>query len=195
VRLWLPGVPFLALTATATASVRSDICKLLYLSEDAKRVTSSVDRSNIFLEVASSFVSDDDELEDMFEWCSDQSGSGLIYCSSRQGCERIAELLADAGLDTHAYHAGLAHERREKLQADMEFLVHLWRDVEKRAAVVAAPALVQPELDIVMRTARDLFTAEVDKLVIDDPRRKCHWSGPCESYPPRPSWNLMSASF
>jgi len=57
---------------------------------------------------------------------------------------------------------------REKLQADMEFLVHLWRDIEKRAAVVSAPALVQPELDIVMRTARDLLTAEVDKLVIDD---------------------------
>ena len=57
---------------------------------------------------------------------------------------------------------------REKLQADMEFLVHLWRDVEKRAGIVAAPALVQPELDIVMRTARDVFTADVDKLVIDD---------------------------
>jgi ribonuclease G len=57
---------------------------------------------------------------------------------------------------------------REKLQADMEFLVSLWRDVEKRAAVVAAPALVQPELDIVLRTARDLFTVEVEKLVLDD---------------------------
>ncbi|MDP2342750.1 MAG: Rne/Rng family ribonuclease [Deltaproteobacteria bacterium] len=57
---------------------------------------------------------------------------------------------------------------KEKLQADMEFLVSLWRDVEKRAAVVAAPALVQPELDIVMRTARDLFTGDVEKLVIDD---------------------------
>jgi ribonuclease G len=57
---------------------------------------------------------------------------------------------------------------REKLQADMEFLVSLWRDVEKRAAVVAAPALVQPELDIVQRTARDLFTADVERLVIDD---------------------------
>ena len=57
---------------------------------------------------------------------------------------------------------------REKLQADMEFLVSLWRDVEKRAAVIAAPALVQPELDIVMRTTRDLFTNEVEKLVIDD---------------------------
>ncbi|HEY1098631.1 MAG TPA: ribonuclease E/G, partial [Myxococcota bacterium] len=57
---------------------------------------------------------------------------------------------------------------REKLQADMEFLVQLWRDVEKRAAMVSAPALVQPELDIVMRTARDVFTADVEKLVIDD---------------------------
>lgn len=57
---------------------------------------------------------------------------------------------------------------REKLQADMEFLVQLWRDVERRAAMVSAPALVQPELDIVMRTARDVFTADVEKLVIDD---------------------------
>ncbi len=57
---------------------------------------------------------------------------------------------------------------KEKLQADMEFLVGLWRDIEKRSQAVAAPLLVQPELDIVMRTARDLFTAEVDKLVIDD---------------------------
>lgn len=57
---------------------------------------------------------------------------------------------------------------REKLHADMEFLVHVWRDVLKRAAVVSAPALVQPELDIVLRTARDLFTSEVDKLLIDD---------------------------
>jgi ribonuclease G len=57
---------------------------------------------------------------------------------------------------------------REKLQADMEFLVQLWRDVEHRSSLVAAPVLVQPELDIVMRTARDLFTGDVEKLVIDD---------------------------
>jgi RecQ family ATP-dependent DNA helicase len=118
VRSWLPGVPFLALTATATALVRANICKLLCLSKDAECVPSSVERSNIFLEVPSGFVSDEDELEDMYEWCSEQTGSGLIYCFSRQGCEHIAELLADAGLDAHAYHAGLAHDRREKLQAD-----------------------------------------------------------------------------
>jgi len=57
---------------------------------------------------------------------------------------------------------------RQKLQADMEFLVGLWRDVERRSALVAAPVLVQPELDVVLRTARDLFTADVEKLVMDD---------------------------
>ena len=56
----------------------------------------------------------------------------------------------------------------EKLLADMEFLVTMWRDVEKRSEQLSAPALAQPELDIVLRTARDVFTAEVDKLVIDD---------------------------
>jgi ribonuclease G len=55
----------------------------------------------------------------------------------------------------------------EKLAADAEFLIHLWRDVERRARKLAAPALVQPELDIVLRSARDMFTAEVDKLVVD----------------------------
>jgi ribonuclease G len=56
----------------------------------------------------------------------------------------------------------------EKLEADAEFLITMWRDVEKRQRAIAAPALVQPELDIVQRCARDMFTSEVEKLVIDD---------------------------
>lgn len=57
---------------------------------------------------------------------------------------------------------------REKLSADVEFLASLWRDITARAAELSAPALVQPELDLVQRSARDLFTADLDKLVIDD---------------------------
>jgi ribonuclease G len=89
----------------------------------------------------------------------------------RQTLEELKPSLTDSehtevgGFVVRTVSEGLS---REKLRADMEFLVQLWRDVEKRAAVVAAPVLVQPELDIVMRTARDLFTADVDKLVIDD---------------------------
>jgi ribonuclease G len=57
---------------------------------------------------------------------------------------------------------------REKLHADVEFLIQMWRDIDARQKVLSAPALVQPELDVVMRTARDLFTADIDKLIIDD---------------------------
>lgn len=57
---------------------------------------------------------------------------------------------------------------KDKLAADAEFLINLWRDVEARAKNASAPALVQPELDSVLRSVRDMFTAEVDKLVLDD---------------------------
>lgn len=56
----------------------------------------------------------------------------------------------------------------EKLAADVEFLITLWRDVEKRAKKASAPSLVQPELDSVLRTTRDTFTAQVEKLIVDD---------------------------
>jgi ribonuclease G len=57
---------------------------------------------------------------------------------------------------------------REKLEADAEFLIHLWRDVEARAKKASAPSLVQPELNIVLRCARDMFTGDVDRFVVDD---------------------------
>ena len=56
----------------------------------------------------------------------------------------------------------------EKLAADVDFLITMWRDIEKRAKKASAPALVQPELDIVLRTTRDTFTGSVDKLIVDD---------------------------
>ncbi len=56
----------------------------------------------------------------------------------------------------------------EKLTEDAAFLASLWADVQKRAKQVAAPALVQPELDLVLRCARDMFTPDVVGVVIDD---------------------------
>ncbi|MFZ9888472.1 MAG: Rne/Rng family ribonuclease [Myxococcota bacterium] len=57
---------------------------------------------------------------------------------------------------------------REKIATDVEFLHSLWMDITKRAAALSAPALVQPELDLVLRSARDLFSLDVDRFVIDD---------------------------
>jgi len=55
----------------------------------------------------------------------------------------------------------------DKLQAEMEFLLKLWESIQRRAERASVPSLVYQELDITLRAVRDLFTKEVDRLVID----------------------------
>ena len=55
------------------------------------------------------------------------------------------------------------------LQADMELLIRLWNDIVRRRDNLSAPALLYQELDVVLRATRDLFTADVDKIVVDSP--------------------------
>jgi len=56
----------------------------------------------------------------------------------------------------------------EKLQADARFLIHIWTEIGRKKDKQGAPALLHPDLDIVLRATRDLFSADVEKLVIDD---------------------------
>jgi ribonuclease G len=60
------------------------------------------------------------------------------------------------------------NEPSEKLTADIKFLLGLWNEVGKKRENLKAPALVHPDLDLVLRSIRDLFSDEVEKLVIDD---------------------------
>src|SRR5882724_852682 len=54
-----------------------------------------------------------------------------------------------------------------ELRADMEFLIKLWNEVVRRAEGSRCPALIYNDLDLLLRTVRDLFTADVEKLIID----------------------------
>ncbi|PIE56984.1 MAG: ribonuclease [Desulfobulbus propionicus] len=54
-----------------------------------------------------------------------------------------------------------------ELKADMEFLLLLWEEVLTRAAKAKIPSLVHKDLDIIHRSVRDLFTDQVNELVID----------------------------
>ncbi|HUB05824.1 MAG TPA: Rne/Rng family ribonuclease [Myxococcales bacterium] len=56
----------------------------------------------------------------------------------------------------------------EKLAADIRFLIQVWNEVGKEKDKKPAPALLHPDLDMVLRATRDLFTHDVGKLVIDD---------------------------
>lgn len=55
----------------------------------------------------------------------------------------------------------------EELEADMEFLLHLWDEIRDSISNSTAPALVYEDLDIIFRSVRDLFTTDVNTLVVD----------------------------
>src|SRR3954465_3969457 len=54
-----------------------------------------------------------------------------------------------------------------ELKADMEFLIKLWNEVVRRSEGGRVPSLIYNDLDLLLRTVRDLFTADVEKLIID----------------------------
>ena len=53
------------------------------------------------------------------------------------------------------------------LKADMDFLIKLWNEVVRRTETVRCPAQIYNDLDLLLRTVRDLFTPDVEKLIID----------------------------
>ena len=57
---------------------------------------------------------------------------------------------------------------REDLEADMEFLLHLWGEIKDRATDAAVPSMVYEDLDITQRAVRDLFTPDIQRVVVDD---------------------------
>ena len=57
---------------------------------------------------------------------------------------------------------------REDLEADMEFLLHLWGEIKDRATKAAVPNMVYEDLDITQRAVRDLFTPDIQRVIVDD---------------------------
>jgi ATP-dependent DNA helicase RecQ len=111
-RTALPEVPFMALTATATGRVRTDIIAHLKLREPATFVA-SFNRPNLTYRVTPK----DQPLKQVIDFVrSREHESGIIYCASRAATERLAEALAGRGFPARAYHAGLSAEERTQNQ-------------------------------------------------------------------------------
>jgi len=56
---------------------------------------------------------------------------------------------------------------KEKLKIEMEFLTKLWENIQRKKETSSAPSILHKELTITLRAVRDLFTREIDRLVID----------------------------
>lgn len=106
------NIPIIALTATATPKVQSDIRKNLQM-EEATLFKSSFNRTNLFYEVRPKL----DVVRDMIKFIKNHQGkSGIIYCLSRKKVEEIAEVLALNGIKAMPYHAGLDAKKRAETQ-------------------------------------------------------------------------------
>jgi ATP-dependent DNA helicase RecQ len=107
-----PGVPRIALTATADPTTREDIIERLGL-ETATVFTTSFDRPNI----AYSIVERDKARDQLLSFLAAHKGSsGIVYCLSRAKVEDTAEWLSGKGIPALPYHAGLTAERRNANQ-------------------------------------------------------------------------------
>jgi len=111
-RAQFPNVPFMALTATATERVRTDILKQLHLREPATYVA-SFNRPNLNYRILPKAQTYSQILAFLKSRPND---SGIIYCASRNGTESLAEKLNGDRIKTLAYHAGLDTATRSRNQ-------------------------------------------------------------------------------
>ena len=127
IRRDLPGVPVLALTATATPAVVDDICDKLSVKDSSSPSTKapsagfavyrmSFERKNLAYIVRHA----PDKREQLIHILNSVCGSAIVYARSRRRTKEIAELIAQAGISATFYHAGLDHATKDSRQRDWQ---------------------------------------------------------------------------
>ena len=110
-----PDVPVIALTATATPKVQSDIIKNLSL-RDPEIFISSFNRPNLYYEIQPK-VKKDQTIRSIVKFIVGHKGkSGIIYTLNRKTTEELSDMLVANGIKSVAYHAGLDSKLRAERQ-------------------------------------------------------------------------------
>lgn len=112
-----PGIPIVALTATADRLTREDIQRQLHLSAPEVFV-SSFDRPNLSLDVRRGYQKKDKERVMLDIIARHPNDCGIVYCMSKKTTESVADMLRGHGIVAASYHAGLSSEERDKTQDD-----------------------------------------------------------------------------
>ena len=110
-------IPIIALTATATPKVQSDIVKNLGMDK-VNTFISSFNRSNLYYEVRPK-ASREQAIRSIVQFVKTMPGkSGIVYVQARKSTEEIAKILTVNGIKAAPYHAGLDSKTRSKVQDD-----------------------------------------------------------------------------
>ena len=111
-REWLPDIPLMALTATATERVREDIVKHLRL-RDPEVFVASFNRPNLSYRV----IPKEQPTKQILDFIKSRPmDSGIVYCATRASADRVAESLSERGFPAVPYHAGLTNNERAQNQ-------------------------------------------------------------------------------
>ena len=112
---YLHGVQTIALTATATPTVREDVCHLLGLKSPATIVTGFA-RTNLRFNVIQA-QKDRDKDENLVNYLKKQDGAGIIYAATRKACEEIGQWLPEkTRRSIGVYHGGMDAIDRKRVQ-------------------------------------------------------------------------------
>ena len=154
-KVMFPGVPVMALTATATPTVQQDICSILKLKQPQVTRT-SFNRKNLYLEVRAKRATVWADLVQMLEPEVEGeprrfSGPTIIYCPKKADTEKVSSVLEERGVENRIYHAGLPLTQRK----------------------AAHKAFVYDEVQVVVATIA--FGMGIDK---PDVRNVIHWGAP-----------------
>ncbi|MGD9157909.1 MAG: Rne/Rng family ribonuclease [Desulfobacteraceae bacterium] len=84
--------------------------------------------------------------------------------------ERLKNIIIDIRPDESGFIVRTVSEGADsdKLKSEMDFMQKLWKDIKSRMSVSSEPGLLYMDLSVSLRAVRDLFTREVDRLIIDD---------------------------
>lgn len=110
----LPGIPVIALTASATLTVQNDICEKLLFKKDHERFQQSFARPNL----SYSIFDPPSKQTKLVEILKNVPGSSIVYCKSRKQTQNIAGLLRQHNIAADFYHAGLTSDQRSTKQQD-----------------------------------------------------------------------------
>ncbi|KAF2738012.1 hypothetical protein EJ04DRAFT_487240 [Polyplosphaeria fusca] len=112
------GVPIIALTATATQLVRSDVVANLGI-EGCQQFSQSFNRPNLSYTVLSKRKGVVKSIAELINE-KHKAACGIVYCLARKSCEKVAEQLCDFGIQAHHYHAGMKPAERSKVQSEWQ---------------------------------------------------------------------------
>lgn len=110
---YMPNVPILALTATATQQTRKDITCLLAL-KNARVVHVGMDRPNLRYIFTPRVLNESKKLDQILSY-RPPTGRSIIYCATRKECESLSAALSLSGWCAAFYHAGMGIEDRERV--------------------------------------------------------------------------------